>query len=292
MVDQYIQPEFVYDQSFQTLKFNNITNESTIPDKIDNLKFMNFFIFSSLYKMDDEKTEIIKKFIKVDNFDKDKYYILLSIINYKELTLNLENDKDKEKYSKIVVYLKKLEENKPALFYKLIELDSNQNTNETYSMHYTIYHKVPMFLYLLDMFFTRDERENSIQLLNNLIYNTTHNDELITNLTDFSYNKLFKDKPRSTFKYPPSDSNLPTSKGFGESSTNDYATAPADVYVSPVLALNALTAPTLETSPPEATPPQAVPSAEIPAVKVDTDDICREFETSNATQGAAAAAPQ
>ena len=220
MVDQYIQPEFVYDQSFQTLKFNNITNESTIPDKIDNLKFMNFFIFSSLYKMDDEKTEIIKKFIKVDNFDKDKYYILLSIINYKELTLNLENDK--EKYTTIFEYLNKLEKNKPDLFYKLIELDSNQKTNEDYSMLYNNYPKVPMFLYLLNMFYTRSERETSIQLLNNLIYNTTQNDELITNLTDFSYKQLFRFK--ADFRNPPplhDFDNQQPSKGFGESSTNN-----------------------------------------------------------------------
>jgi hypothetical protein len=87
-----------------------------------------------------------------------------------------------------------------------------------------------MILYLLDMFYTSSEREVAIKLLNQLIYNTTHNGELRTDLTDFNYITLFK--KIVYYRNPPSNSDLPTTMGFGESNTNDVGHASAIINTS------------------------------------------------------------
>lgn len=233
MAQQYIQDTFTNDK-FGAIRFINITDNSKIKDKINNLKYIDSLIQSIF--IDEEylkkpALEKISKFIKVDKFDDDKYYILLSIINYKKLILQLEEEKEKDNdtYGHIFKYLTELESSKPELFYKLIQLDCKSELDELDEKYttgyYNEYNKVYVFIYLYDMFNNTiksgtSDRKKCIDLLNNLIYNTTDREgKLRTDLTDFNYRKLFK--PIVYHKNPPNFiEDLENSPGFGESSAN------------------------------------------------------------------------
>jgi hypothetical protein len=301
MVEQYIQSKFNYTIEYKGKKFINIVVDS-FNDPINNLKFIStilFDILNSKKTISDTAKDTIKEFIKIEQFNEATYFILFSIVEYTKLILQMGNVNINKKYTQYIEYLEKLQTDKPTLFYELIKLDIKKIDNPPINLNeYTALREntevshIPLFKYLNYKFDSRNIDEFNL-LLKNLIQNTTDSKgNLKTDLIDFSYKALFK--PIVYHQNPPPNSYLPTSEGLGESSTNDDATTPvANIY--PVHALNALTAPAVTVTP-EATPltetpvavpltetPVAVPLTETPEAEVDiADDICREFEKSNA----------